>query len=53
MFEFYLSGSELAFRLSDHMNFQIQIVRDQKALLLARDYMFETERQVAHADAAE
>ena len=31
MFEFYLSGSELAFRPSDHMNFQIQLVRDQHA----------------------
>ncbi|MDE1897414.1 MAG: class I SAM-dependent methyltransferase, partial [Rhodospirillales bacterium] len=44
MFEFYLSGSELAFRLSDHMNFQIQLVRKQEALPLTRDYIFETER---------
>lgn len=45
MFEFYLSGSELTFRLADHMNFQIQIVRDQEAVPLSRDYMFEQERQ--------
>ena len=46
MFEFYLSGSELAFRLTDHMNFQIQLVRKQEALSLTRDYIFETERRV-------
>ncbi len=44
MFEFYLAGSELAFRRQDHMNFQIQLVRDQTALPLARDYMLEAER---------
>ncbi|MGE4481186.1 class I SAM-dependent methyltransferase [Acidocella sp.] len=47
MFEFYLSGSELAFRLSDHMNFQIQLVRQQDALPLTRDYIFEAERRTA------
>ncbi len=47
MFEFYLSGSELTFRLSDHMNFQIQLVRKQEALPLTRDYMVETERRAA------
>jgi cyclopropane-fatty-acyl-phospholipid synthase len=44
MFEFYLSGSEFAFRNQDHMNFQIQLMRDQQAVPLARDYMFEGER---------
>ncbi len=53
MFEFYLSGSELAFRASDHMNFQIQLVRNQEALPLARDYMFEQERRAALSNAAE
>jgi cyclopropane-fatty-acyl-phospholipid synthase len=53
MFEFYLSGSELAFRASDHMNFQIQIVRNQETLPLARDYMFEQERRAALSAAAE
>jgi cyclopropane-fatty-acyl-phospholipid synthase len=52
MFEFYLSGSELAFRLSDHMNFQIQLVRDQHALPLARDYMVDTERAAGRLSAA-
>jgi cyclopropane-fatty-acyl-phospholipid synthase len=44
MFEFYLSGSELAFRMNDHMNFQIQLTNDQEAVPLTRDYMFEAER---------
>ncbi len=44
MFEFYLAGSELAFRRQTHVNFQIQIVRDKTTLPLARDYMLEAER---------
>jgi cyclopropane-fatty-acyl-phospholipid synthase len=53
MFEFYLAGSELAFRASDHMNFQIQMVRNQEAIPLSRDYMFEQERSIAYSSAAE
>jgi cyclopropane-fatty-acyl-phospholipid synthase len=45
MFEFYLAGSELAFRMNDHMNFQIQLTHDQEAVPLTRDYMFEAEAQ--------
>jgi cyclopropane-fatty-acyl-phospholipid synthase len=44
MFEFYLTGSELAFRHQGHMNFQIQLVRDQNALPLTRDYIARAER---------
>jgi len=53
MFEFYLSGSELSFRLSDHMNFQIQILRQQEAVPLTRDYMFERERAQSFSEAAD
>ncbi|MDE8345225.1 MAG: cyclopropane-fatty-acyl-phospholipid synthase [Acidocella sp.] len=53
MFEFYLSGSELSFRLSDHMNFQIQMLRTQETLPLTRDYMFEGERTHRFAAAAD
>ncbi len=53
MFEFYLSGSELAFRLSDHMNFQIQLTRQQEALPLTRDYIYETEHQRKFASASD
>ncbi len=52
MFEFYLSGSELAFRMNDHMNFQIQLTHDQEAVPLTRDYMFEAERQRAFSRAS-
>jgi cyclopropane-fatty-acyl-phospholipid synthase len=51
MFEFYLSGSELAFRMNDHMNFQIQLTHDQEAVPLTRDYMFEAEQQRAFSRA--
>jgi cyclopropane-fatty-acyl-phospholipid synthase len=44
MFEFYLSGSELAFRHEDQMVFQIQMVRDEGAVPQIRDYMIEAER---------
>jgi cyclopropane-fatty-acyl-phospholipid synthase len=47
MFEFYLAGSELAFRRMGHVNFQIQLVRDQTALPFTRDYIMEQERRTA------
>jgi cyclopropane-fatty-acyl-phospholipid synthase len=51
MFEFYLAGAELAFRREGHMVFQIQMVRDQNALPLTRDYMCDAERATAQAQA--
>jgi len=45
MFEFYLSASELTFRMNDHMNFQIQMTHSREALPLTRDYIFDAERQ--------
>ncbi len=53
MFEFYLACSELAFRVQDHMNFQIQIVRRQESVPLTRDYMTDGERKQAFASAAD
>jgi cyclopropane-fatty-acyl-phospholipid synthase len=47
MFEFYLIGSELAFRRMGHMNWQLQLTKNVSALPLARDYMFDTERNSA------
>ena len=41
MFEFYLSGAELAFRRSGHMVWQMQLVRQQDAAPLTRDYIKE------------
>ena len=43
MFEFYLVGSELAFRRMGHMNWQLQLTKHVSALPLARDYMVRTE----------
>ena len=40
MWEFYLVGSELAFRHGGHMVFQIQLARRQDAVPLTRNYMF-------------
>ncbi len=49
MFEFYLSGAEMAFRREGHMVFQIQIARDQASVPLTRDYILEAERAPARA----
>lgn len=53
MFEFYLAGSELAFRTNDHMNFQIQLVHHNEAVPLTRDYMVEGERKISYSQAAD
>ena len=44
MFEFYLAGSEIAFRRENEVNFQIQLTRRGDALPLTRRYMAEAER---------
>jgi len=44
MWEFYLIASELSFSHGKHMNFQIQLTKNVRALPLTRDYMFESER---------
>ena len=43
MWEFYLTGSELAFRHGGHMVFQIQLAKRQDAALLTRDYITDWE----------
>jgi len=43
MWEFYLAGSEAAFRRQDHLIVQLQLCRDQEAVPLTRDYMYEWE----------
>ncbi|MDQ0315612.1 SAM-dependent methyltransferase [Amorphus orientalis] len=50
MWEFYLAGSETAFRYQDMMVFQIQITKDQEALPLTRNYMVETENRLRGID---
>ncbi|MBV9785604.1 MAG: class I SAM-dependent methyltransferase [Acidisphaera sp.] len=44
MFEFYLAGSELAFRYQGHVNFQVQLCHEQQAVPLTRDYIAAAER---------
>lgn len=39
MFEFYLVGAELSFRLQGHMNFQLQLTPDINAVPLTREYL--------------
>ncbi|WP_018184224.1 SAM-dependent methyltransferase [Kaistia granuli] len=52
MWEFYLAASETAFRYQDMMIFQIQIVRDQNALPLTRDYIWQAEEALRIRDHA-
>lgn len=46
MWEFYLAGAELSFRLQGHMVFQVQLARSLGAVPLTRDYMVNAERHL-------
>jgi cyclopropane-fatty-acyl-phospholipid synthase len=52
MWEFYLAGSEMAFRHQGHLNFQMQFAKKIDAVPLTRDYMVDWERS-HRASAAE
>ena len=52
MWEFYLAGSEVAFRHQGHVNFQIQLAKRVDSVPLTRDYMVDWERK-RRAPAAE
>jgi cyclopropane-fatty-acyl-phospholipid synthase len=47
MWEFYLAGSEAAFRWQDMVNFQFQITKRNDALPMTRDYMGKAEKALA------
>ncbi len=49
MWDFYLAGSEMGFRDEGLVVFQVQLVKDVKALPLTRDYMYEAERTMKFA----
>ncbi len=49
MWEFYLAGSEGAFRHQGMMVFQAQLVKRIDALPITRDYIFETEQRLRRA----
>ena len=44
MWEFYLAGGIVMFEHGAACNYQLQYVRDRRALPITRDYMLETER---------
>ncbi len=52
MWEFYLAGSETAFRHEGMMNFQVQISKRQLTLPMTRDYMRDREDQLRRLDEA-
>jgi cyclopropane-fatty-acyl-phospholipid synthase len=52
MWEFYLAGSECAFRYGGMNNFQIQMVRDQQALPITRDYIHDEEDRLRKIEQA-
>lgn len=45
MWEFYLAGGIVMFESGSACNYQVQYVRDRRALPITRDYMLETERK--------
>lgn len=50
MWEFYLAGSEAAFRWNDLMVFQIQLTHRRDAVPLTRDYIGETEKRLVSTE---
>ena len=50
MWEFYLAGGIVAFEHGAMNNFQVQYVRDRRALPITRDYMLEAEKRYRDGD---
>jgi cyclopropane-fatty-acyl-phospholipid synthase len=50
MWECYLAICEAGFRYQNLMVFQLQLTKDQNALPLTRDYMYEAEREMRQRD---
>jgi cyclopropane-fatty-acyl-phospholipid synthase len=46
MWEFYLAGSEMAFRKQNLMNFQIQLTKRQGVVPMTRDYIAREEAKL-------
>jgi cyclopropane-fatty-acyl-phospholipid synthase len=49
MWEFYLAGGIVMFESGAGCNYQVQYVRDRRAVPITRDYMIETERRYREA----
>ena len=52
MWLFYLAGAETSFAYDEMVNFQVQYARNRHTLPITRDYMFETERELAQSASA-
>ncbi len=52
MWEFYLAGSESAFRVDGHMVFQIQLAKRQESVPLTRDYIHDREEELRQREGA-
>ena len=52
MWEFYLAGGIVMFENGAACNYQVQYIRDRRALPITRDYMLETERRYREIGAA-
>jgi cyclopropane-fatty-acyl-phospholipid synthase len=52
MWELYLTGCELSFRLQAMMVFQIQMSRRIATVPLTRDYIFQAERNLGDPESA-
>jgi cyclopropane-fatty-acyl-phospholipid synthase len=52
MWEFYLAGSETAFRVDAHMVMQIQLAKRQETVPLTRDYIPDREAELRRREAA-
>lgn len=50
MWEFYLAGSEMAFRYMNQAVFQVQLAKRQDAVPLTRDYIVQAEQRLARAE---
>lgn len=53
MWEFYLAGSEVAFRNQDVVVFQVQLTKQIDTLPLTRNYMLDEERRLASLEQGE
>ncbi len=53
MWEFYLAGSEVSFRVYGHMVFQIQLAKRQDVVPRTRDYIAEREAQLRKREASQ
>jgi len=51
MWEFYLAGSLTGFTNGEMVNYQVQFVRDRRALPIMRDYMLSAERKLREPEA--